>query len=150
MKFKVKSEDYDKVDNELKSKNQLIPSCEYTRYWIPNDVFIKQMDELGYWYEVIDDNKGEEVFQTMLKEANERSDADTFDTSGITGTFWIRREKQNLDQSVTFNGDGTYSSNLVSKIYKDNETRSAYHFAFEDAYRQYLKVDNVVWYRKNR
>jgi hypothetical protein len=142
MKFKVKSEDYDDVETYLKSKNQLVPNTEVTRYWIPNEVFIKQMEESGKWFEVVDDNRGEEVFQTLLAEANDRSGAELFETKDIKGTFWIRREKQNLDQSVTFNGDGTMTSNLVSDRY------TSYHYAFEDAYRKYLKVDNDVWYKK--
>ena len=142
LKFKVKNEEYDAVENYLKSKNQLVPNSEVTRYWIPNEVFIKQMEESGFWFEVVEDNRGEEVMQRLLSEANARSRAEQFDTSKITGTFSILREKQNIEQEVTFNDDGTMTSNLVPDIY------TSYHYAFEDAYRKYLKLDNDVWYRK--
>ena len=142
LKFKVRTEDYDAIEKYLHSKNTMIPNTEWTRYWISNMDLIKQMEESKFWFEVVDNNEGEEVMERLLSEANARSGAEQFDTSKITGTFSILREKQNIEQEVTFNDDGTMTSNLVPDIY------TSYHYAFEDAYRKYLKLDNDVWYRK--
>ena len=151
MKLKVRSDEYDDVEKHLQNKNRMIPNCEYTRYWISNEDIIEQMEESPYWFEVLDDNRGEEVFQTLLKEANDRSNSKwDWHLPECIGD-WVLERPQG-PQTMTIHEDYSLTSDKGPR----GKRYPSPNYAFDDAYRFELQSKglmpggNDIWYADTR